>query len=90
MVEEKFDQIVQEFEVFQKEFVQEFEEFIPEEEIQQFMEEAPIELIEEFQENIIEKLEEEKINVQENENEVAKDEDPFAEENVEKKLDELD
>ena len=90
LVEEKFDQIVQEFEVFQKEFVQEFEEFIPEEEIQQFMEEAPIELIEEFQENIIEKLEEEKINVQENENEVAKDEDPFAEENVEKKLDELD
>ena len=90
LVEEKFDQIVQEFEVFQKEFVQEFEDFIPEEEIQQFMEEAPIELIEEFQENIIEKLEEEKINVQENENEVAKDEDPFAEENVEKKLDELD
>ena len=89
-VEEKFDQIVQEFEVFQEEFVQEFEDFIPEEEIQQFMEEAPIELIEEFQENIIEKLEEEKINVQENENEVARDEDPFAEENVEKKLDELD
>ena len=89
-VEEKFDQIVQEFEVFQKEFVQEFEDFIPEEEIQQFMEEAPIELIEEFQENIIEKLEEEKINVQENENEVARDEDPFAEENVEKKLEELD
>ena len=90
LVEEKFDQIVQEFEVFQQEFVQEFEDFIPEEEIQQFMEEAPIELIEEFQENIIEKLEEEKINVQENENEVARDEDPFAEENVEKKLDELD
>ena len=89
-VEEKFDAIVEEFEVFQKEFVQEFEDFIPEEEIQQFMEEAPIELIEEFQENIIEKLEEEKINVQENENEVARDEDPFAEENVEKKLDELD
>ena len=89
-VEEKFDAIVEEFEVFQKEFVQEFEDFIPEEEIQQFIEEAPIELIEEFQENIIEKLEEEKINVQENENEVAKDEDPFAEENVEKKLDELD
>jgi hypothetical protein len=89
-VEEKFDAIVEEFEVFQKEFVQEFEDFIPEEEIQQFMEEAPIELIEEFQENIIEKLEEEKINVQENENEVAKDQDPFAEENVEKKLDELD
>ena len=90
LVEEKFEKIVQEFEVFQKEFVQEFEDFIPEEEIQQFMEEAPIELIEEFQENIIEKLEEEKINVQENENEVARDEDPFAEENVEKKLDELD
>ena len=89
-VEEKFDAIVEEFEVFQKEFVQEFEDFIPEEEIQQFMEEAPIELIEEFQENIIEKLEEEKINVQENENEVERDEDPFAEENVEKKLDELD
>ena len=90
LVEEKFDQIVQEFEVFQEEFVQEFEDFIPEEEIQQFMEEAPIELIEEFQENVIEKLEEEKINVQENQNEVARDEDPFAEENVEKKLDELD
>ena len=90
LVEEKFEKIVQEFEVFQKEFVQEFEDFIPEEEIEQFMEEAPIELIEEFQENIIEKLEEEKINVQENENEVARDEDPFAEENVEKKLDELD
>tara|TARA_B100000029_G_scaffold454546_1_gene481120 strand:- start:737 stop:5125 length:4389 start_codon:yes stop_codon:yes gene_type:complete len=89
-VEEKFDQIVQEFEVFQEEFVQEFEDFIPEEEIQQFIEEAPIELIEEFQENIIEKLEEEKINVQKNENEVARDEDPFSEENVEKKLDELD
>ena len=61
---------MQEFEVFQKEFVQEFENFIPEEEIQQFMEEAPIQLIEEFQENIIEQLEEENINVQENENEV--------------------
>ena len=86
MVEQKFDQIVQEFEVFQKEFVQEFENFIPEEEIQQFMEEAPIQLIQEFQENIIEQLEEEKINVQKNENEVARDEDPFSEENVEQKM----
>ena len=90
MVEQKFEAIVQEFEVFQKEFVQEFEDFIPADEIQQFMEEAPQEIIEEFQENIIEKLEEEKINVQENANEVARDEDPFAEENVEKKLDALD
>jgi len=90
LVEQKFDQIVQEFEVFQKEFVQEFENFIPEEEIQQFMEEAPIQLIEEFQENIIEKLEEDKINVQENENEVARDEDPFAEENIEQRMDEFD
>ena len=47
---------LEEFEIFQEEFVQEFENFIPPEEIQQFMEEAPIELIEEFQENIIEKL----------------------------------
>ena len=90
LVEEKFEAIIQEFEIFQKEFVQEFENFIPEEEIQQFMEEAPIQLIEEFQENIIEQLEEEKINVQENENEVARDEDPFAEENVEQKMDEFD
>ena len=60
LVEEKFDAIVEEFEIFQQEFVQEFENFIPPEEIQQFIEEAPIELIEEFQENIIEKLEEEK------------------------------
>jgi len=93
LVEEKFEAIVEEFEVFQKEFVQEFEDFIPEEEIQQFMEEAPIELIEEFQENIIEKLEEEKVNIQENENEVKKDEeveDPFAEENVEKAIKDLD
>ena len=90
LVEEKFEAIVEKFEVFQEAFVQEFEDFIPEEEIQQFMEEAPQEIIEEFQENIIEKLEEEKINVQENANEVERDEDPFAEENVEKKLDELD
>ena len=90
MVEEKFEAIVEQFEIFQEEFVQEFEDFIPPEEIQQFMEEAPLEIIEEFQENIIEKLEEEKINVQENANEVERDEDPFAEENVEKKLDELD
>ena len=90
MVEEKFEAIVEQFEIFQEEFVQEFEDFIPPEEIQQFMEEAPQEIIEEFQENIIEKLEEEKINVQENANEVERDEDPFAEENVEKKLDELD
>ena len=90
MVEQKFEAIVEKFEVFQEAYVQEFEDFIPADEIQQFMEEAPQEIIEEFQENIIEKLEEEKINVQENENEVAKDEDPFAEENVEKKLDELD
>ena len=90
MVEEKFEAIVEQFEIFQEEFVQEFEDFIPVDEIQQFMEEAPQEIIEEFQENIIEKLEEEKINVQENANEVERDEDPFAEENVEKKLDELD
>ena len=90
MVEEKFEAIVEQFEIFQEEFVQEFEDFIPADEIQQFMEEAPQEIIEEFQENIIEKLEEEKINVQENANEVERDEDPFAEENVEKKLDELD
>ena len=89
-VEEKFDNIVEEFEVFQEEFVQEFEEFIPEEELKQFIMEAPEELVKEFQENIIEKLEEEKINIQENENEVAKDEDPFAEENVEKKLEEIE
>ena len=93
LVEEKFEAIVKEFEIFQEAFVQEFEDFIPEEEIQQFMEEAPQELIEEFQENIIEKLEEEKINVQENKNEVERDEEPvdiFAEENVEKQLEELD
>ena len=90
VVEQKFEEIVEDFEQFQQEFVEEFEEFIPEEELQQFVEEAPQQIIEEFQENIIEKLEEEKINVQENENEVAKDEDPFAEENVEKVLDELD
>ena len=92
LVEEKFEAIVKEFEVFQEAFVQEFEDFIPAEEIQQFMEEAPQELIEEFQENVIEKLEEEKINVQENENEVEKDEvvDIFAEENVEKVIEELD
>ena len=92
LVEEKFEAIVKEFEVFQEAFVQEFEDFIPAEEIQQFMEEAPQELIEEFQENVIEKLEEEKINVQENKNEVEKDEvvDIFAEENVEKAIEELD
>ena len=93
MVEQKFEAIVEEFEVFQEAFVQEFEDFIPADEIQQFMEEAPQELIEEFQENIIEKLEEEKINVQTNENEVRKDEeevDPFSEENVEKAIEELD
>jgi len=92
LVEEKFEAIVKEFEVFQEAFVQEFEDFIPAEEIQQFMEEAPQELIEEFQENIIEKLEEEKINVQENKNEVEKEEpvDIFAEENVEKAIEELD
>jgi len=90
MVEQKFEAIVEKFEVFQEAYVQEFEDFIPADEIQQFMEEAPQEIIEEFQENIIEKLEEEKINVQENANEVARDEDPFAEENVEKKLDALD
>ena len=90
LVEEKFEAIVEKFEVFQEAYVQEFEDFIPADEIQQFMEEAPQEIIEEFQENVIEKLEEEKINVQENANEVARDEDPFAEENVEKKLDALD
>jgi hypothetical protein len=90
LVEQKFEAIVEKFEVFQEAYVQEFEDFIPADEIQQFMEEAPQEIIEEFQENIIEKLEEEKINVQENANEVARDEDPFAEENVEKKLDALD
>ena len=90
MVEQKFKAIVEKFEVFQEAYVQEFEDFIPADEIQQFMDEAPQEIIEEFQENIIEKLEEEKINVQENANEVARDEDPFAEENVEKKLDALD
>mgnify|MGYP007045450321 CR=1 FL=1 len=93
LVEEKFEAIVQEFETFQQEFVQEFEDFIPTEELQQFIEEAPQELIEDFQENIIEKLEEEKINVQTNENEVRKDEEPediFSEENVEKAIEELD
>ena len=41
MVEQKFEAIVEKFEVFQEEFVQEFEDFIPAAEIQQFMEEAP-------------------------------------------------
>ena len=49
---------MEEFEVFQEEFVQEFQDFIPEEEIEQFMEEAPLEIIEEFQEKIIEKTRE--------------------------------
>jgi len=57
------------------------------------MEEAPEELIEEFQENVIEKLEEEKIIIQQNLNEIQKDkeaEDIFSEENVEQAIEELD
>ena len=89
MVEEKFDAIVEEFEVFQQEFVQEFENYIPEEEIQQFIEEAPIELIEQFQEKVIQQLEEEQIEIQENiqEEEI---EDIFAEEAVQEKLAEIE
>ena len=87
-VEEKFDAIVEEFEVFQEEFVQEFQDFIPEEEIEQFMEEAPLEIIEEFQEKIIEKLENDGVELQENIEEEP--EDIFAEENVKEKLEEIE
>ena len=87
-VEEKFDAIVEEFEVFQEEFVQEFQDFIPEEEIEQFMEEAPLEIIEEFQEKIIEKLENDGVELKENIEEEP--EDIFAEENVKEKLEEID
>ena len=87
-VEEKFDAIVEEFEVFQEEFVQEFQDFIPEEEIQQFMEEAPLEIIEEFQEKIIEKLENDGVELKENIEEEP--EDIFAEENVKEKLEEIE
>ena len=86
LVEERFETIIQEFEQFQEIFVEEFEDFIPAEEIKTFIEEAPDELVKEFQENIMEKLEEEKINVQINENEVEKDEleeENFEEENFE-------
>ena len=87
-VEEKFDAIVEEFEVFQEEFVQEFQDFIPEEEIEQFMEEAPLEIIEEFQEKIIEKLENDGVELKENIEEEP--EDIFAEENVKEKLEEIE
>ena len=87
-VEEKFDAIVEEFEVFQEEFVQEFQDFIPEEEIEQFMEEAPLDIIEEFQEKIIEKLENDGVELQENIEEEP--EDIFAEENVKEKLEEIE
>ena len=57
VVEQRFEVIVEEFEAFQEQFIQEFKEFIPEEEIQAYIEEAPEELIQEFQENVIEELE---------------------------------
>ena len=96
MVEQKFEAIVEKFEVFQEEYVQEFEDFIPEAEIKQFLQEAPEELVKDFQENIIEKLEEEneiiriEKEVEEQELQEISEEDPFSEENVEEKLEEID
>jgi len=96
MVEQKFEAIVEKFEVFQEEYVQEFEDFIPEAEIKQFLQEAPEELVKDFQENIIEKLEEEneviriEKEVEEQELQEKSEEDPFSEENVEEKLEEID
>jgi predicted nucleic acid-binding Zn-ribbon protein len=96
MVEQKFEAIVEKFEVFQKDFAIEFQDFIPEAEIQQFIEEAPEELVEEFKENIVEQLEKEneiiriEKEVEEQELQEISEEDPFSEENVEEKLEEID
>ena len=87
-VEERFEAIVQNFEKFQEEFVQEFENFIPEEELQQFIEEAPIEFIEEFKENVMEEIKEEIDKPQEIIEEEP--EDIFAEENVKEQMQELE
>ena len=100
VVEQRFEVIVEEFEAFQEQFIQEFKEFIPEEEIQAFIEEAPEELIQEFQENVIEELEKEREIIRnDNENleeEVFEEEfneeeieDIFAEEAVQEKLEEI-
>ena len=95
VVEQKFEAIVEEFEVFQKDFAQEFQEYIPEAEIQKFIDEAPEDIVKEFKEAIVEQLEKEneiiriEKEIEEKEIQEKLEEDPFSEENVEEKMEEI-